>query len=106
MTGMIKNIIVVMGLVALAAVGYYLFVADRSAELTGTASGGTSSVKVETQSFLNRLSELENIRLSGNIFNDRRFRSLQDYSTTVIPSAVGRVNPFEAPGTIRTVESN
>lgn len=96
MTGIIKNTIVIIGLIALAAIGYYLFVTNQASELTRNESGLTPA-EVQTRAFLDRLSELDSINLSGQIFTDDRFRSLQDYSKPVIPAAVGRVNPFRAP---------
>lgn len=94
MSSMIKNIIVICGLIALAAVGYYLFVAQRSASLNGTGLDSSSQANIELNSFLIRLQELETIDLSNSLFSDARFRSLQDNSKTITPAAVGRVNPF------------
>ena len=94
MTSIIKNIIVIGGLLALAGIGYYLFVIQGSATLNTGNSSGISQAEIETQSFLRRLEELQTINLSTAIFQDARFRSLTDFSTTIDRVQAGRNNPF------------
>lgn len=58
---------------------------------TGNASAGQDLVGV--------LLTLRAVTLSGTIFTEPAFASLQDYGTTIVPEPVGRTNPF-APLTI------
>ncbi|MCB9811356.1 hypothetical protein H6783_00400 [Candidatus Nomurabacteria bacterium] len=93
----IKNIIIVLGLIAVAAVGYYLFVVERSSGLSSATSGtDVSQAEVEARSFLIRLTELQKIEINTSILSDTRFQGLQSFSRQVVPAAVGRDHPFES----------
>jgi hypothetical protein len=94
MTSLIKNIIIIGGLVALAGIGYYLFVIQGNATLNTGGTGGISQAEIETQAFLRQLEDLQAINISTAIFQDQRFRSLQDFSSIVNRVQSGRSNPF------------
>lgn len=47
------------------------------------------------QELVGSLLTLRAVSLAGEIFNDPGYRSLQDFSTTIIPEPVGRQNPFQ-----------
>lgn len=94
MKALIKNLIIGGGLLVLAAVGYYLFVIQGTSTLNSGNPAGISLAEVETQSFLKRLEDLQGINLSTAIFQDARFRSLQDFSTLVSRVPYSRNNPF------------
>lgn len=94
MTGLIKNLIIGGGLLALAGIGYYLFVVQGTSTLNTGNSAGVSLAEIETQSFLKRLEDLQGITLSTSIFQDSRFRSLTDFSTLVNRVPYSRPNPF------------
>ena len=93
MASFIKNIIVFGGLAALAGIGYFLFVIEKEATLSN--SDGASDAVIETQIFIKRLSELQTMDLSSDLFSDNRFLSLVDFSTIATPVPVGRDLPFE-----------
>jgi hypothetical protein len=61
-----------------------LLVADQSSE-------GTSADGAQVIALLNRLKA---ISLSGKIFSNPNFLSLQDWSVDIAPQIVGRQNPF------------
>ncbi len=94
-----KNKILIIGLLVVAAVGYYLFKPDAAPEdpLVTSQSGITGSIGQELVIELNRLKALQNI--NDDIFKDPTFVSLQDFTQVVIPQPLGRNNPFAPIGT-------
>jgi hypothetical protein len=94
MSSIIKNIIVVGGLLALAGLGYYLFVIEGAATLNTSGGYLNSQAEAENKSFLQRLEDIKDIELSMAIFNDDRFRSLTDFSSVIESVQSGRSNPF------------
>lgn len=90
---MVKNIIIVFGLLALIALGYYLFVMDDQS-LNFSNQQVNSQAQQETQAFLIRLNELKTINLNTEILNDPRFTNRVNYDTPVPILPVGRDNPF------------
>lgn len=100
MRSLMKNIIVIGGLIAIAAAGYYLLVMNRDSSLDtegeGAATVRTSQTERETQEFLRRLNDLRTIELSDDIFTDPRFRSFTDFTEDVAPVPYGRSNPFSS----------
>ncbi len=77
-------------------------------EFSGSSSGTSSVVVVntagsatdtESAQIVSTLLQLQAVTLSGTIFNDPGFMSLQDFTTQVISEPIGRPNPF-APITI------
>jgi len=95
MTSKLQNTLVIIGLIAVAAMGYYLFIQNGSIALDNNAVD--NQVAVETGQFLQKLNELKLIKLDGTIFADPRFISLIDSSVPVVPVEQGRVNPFVKP---------
>lgn len=93
MSSITKNILVFAGLAALAYAGYYLFIVNDAATLQTT---GTSEGDALTAEFLQRLSEIERIDLSREVFSDARFRSFVDFSSEPKEVPAGRDNPFNA----------
>lgn len=91
MSSITKNILVFAGLAAVAYAGYYLFVVNGSANLE---SNNSSEGQALTTEFLQRLSEIEQIDLSTEVFDDARFRSFVSFSTEPNPVSAGRDNPF------------
>jgi hypothetical protein len=88
-----KMVILVLGSVLAAGAAWYLFLRDTTTtpllvteDLT-TTTGADKDV-VET------LLQLRAITLSGTIFTDPAFVSLQDRGTQIVPEPAGRSNPF------------
>lgn len=98
MNSLLKNSIVLIGLVALAAIGYYLFVTEREVTINNSNGSTVDEADLETRFFLQRLGELQQIQLDTSIFADARFRSLVDFSSTVERVPSGRATPFSSPG--------
>ena len=96
MSPFLKNSLIVLGLIALAIFGYYLYITQSQAVIAVDNNTRVSNqAAAETQEFLRRLNELKTVDLEGDLFIDPRFQSLVDYSTPIVPSSVGRSNPFE-----------
>ena len=83
----------------IAGIGTVIILGALWYGLTGTAtpppvlqqgSGGSS----EDQELVATLLALRAVTLSGTIFNDPVFMSLQDFGVAITPEPVGRPNPF------------
>lgn len=95
MMGALKNIIILAGLLALAGLGYYLFVLERGAVIEDEVA--VSQSEIEAQDFLRRIADIESITLSTAVLTDNRFRSLRNFGSEVDSVSVGRSNPFVSP---------
>lgn len=91
MSSLLKNILTVVMLVALAGAGYYYFALRSSSSLN---AGSSNEGDILTAEFVKRLKDLERIDLSGQIFDDPRFDTLQDFSSVPEDVPSGRSNPF------------
>lgn len=89
---LIKNIIILAVLAGAAYLGYNLFFAAPSPELSmGAASNEGTLLASE---FLIRLNEIDSISFSRDFFEDPRFRSFVSFSTAPDSVSAGRPNPF------------
>lgn len=95
MTQKLQNILVILGIVAVAGIGYYLFIENGDISLKNNLVDNQAAA--ETTQFLRKLNELKLIKLDGTIFSDHRFASLVDSTQPVLPVAQGRKNPFAEP---------
>lgn len=92
MTSKLQNSLIVLGIVAIAGLGYYLYKQNGDVSLQNSIVNNQAAV--ETAEFLQRLNELKKIKLDGAIFSDERFMSLVDSSQAITPKSIGRENPF------------
>lgn len=92
MSSFTKNILIFAALAALAYAGYYLFIMNKDSGLE-TSSG--SEGQMLTNEFLQRLNDIEQVGLSRAVFDDVRFRSLVDFSSSPETVPAGRGNPFQ-----------
>jgi hypothetical protein len=96
MFSLLKQLLVLLALLATVGLGYYLYTNNSAALEDTTNAGGTEAVALEAASFLSRLNELRAIDLDEQVFSDIRFSYLVDYSKAVEPEPVGtRPNPFK-----------
>ncbi len=70
-----------------------------STDAIGAATGTQDAAIVST------LLQLQAVALSGTIFSDPGFLSLQDFTTQVVTEPVGRTNPFAPTNSTTTVQS-
>ena len=96
MFSIIKNIIVIVGLLLVAGLGYYLFINKDSLGLEATPV----DMKAEAQSedFLRQIDTLKKININTELFSDPRFTRLQSFATPVPVLPIGRSNPFSSRG--------
>lgn len=92
MSSLLKNILIFVVLAGVLYAGYYIFTANGEAGLS--MEGGGSEGELIVTEFLLRLSEIENISLSRDLFTDARFRSLVSFTTIPENVSAGRDNPF------------
>ena len=95
MTSILKNIIVVVGLVLIAGLGYYLYTQNIGLNTNSGNTEVSNQSVAETEAFLRRLNDLKKIQLDQSLFSDARFIGLTSYETEVQPLPTGRNNPFK-----------
>jgi hypothetical protein len=91
-TGNIRNTLGVIALlVVIGGLYWYFFGGSAAPEPPLSATAPASDA---AQQFLDLAGELAAVSFNTSIFSDPRFNSLVDISTTVIPEAQGRPDPF------------
>jgi hypothetical protein len=96
----ITNLVIVLGLITVAAGGYYVFIQKEDSVLNFSSNDQTmQNMLNNTQVFISRRQELNKVNMSENIsiFDDAQFRSLRSFSSAVQERPVGRNNPFGTP---------
>lgn len=91
MANIIQNLLIVIGLIVVAGLGYYLFVMDDG---VGEASVGFDDISITSAQMLRQLSQIQTITIDTDIFSDGRFQSLRSFEPPVVPVSVGNTNPF------------
>lgn len=94
MSPLIKNLLLALGLALIAWLGYSFFLKSDEAMVNSSNGSLVSGAVRDGQDFLIKLNQLKAIDLSGAIFNDPRFRSLEDKRQDVVSEPAGRDNPF------------
>lgn len=99
-----KTLIILAGvLFAGGAVFFYLRAPSGGGEgaASGTTANGTSALTVTGNGnassgadVLATLTALNNVSFDTSFFSREDFRSLEDFSVTLVPGEVGRENPF------------
>lgn len=93
MASLFRNKFVIIAIVVLVAFGaWYAFTTSSApaSVLTSTSSDTDQS----DQAIVTTLVQLQSITLSGAIFSNQAFASLQDFTTAIVPEPVGRPDPF------------
>lgn len=86
--------IVVLGVIAVAIGGWYLFLRDTTPEPVLTTEDLTTSQGAADREVVETLLQLRAITLAGTILTDPAFLRLVDTGTQIVPEPVGRPNPF------------
>jgi len=94
-----KIVLLVVAGIVIAGVVWYSFMRAPSTSLLQTQDVGTNPVDGDVVTIL---LQLRSVSLSGTIFSDPAFMSLQDFGSEIMPEPVGRANPFAPLGSIRT----
>ena len=99
MSGIAKNLMIVLGLITVAFAGYYMYTQRTATVLTtGTSNQVVEDMLANTQVFIERRQALDRVTLDMSIFEDERFRSLRSFSEPLDDIPVGRANPFAEAG--------
>lgn len=85
-----KWFIIVGAAVVIAVSAWAILSEPQPEELTTTASVESGVDK----DLVGTLLQLRTVSLTGTIFSDPAFQTLQDFGTQIIPEPVGRPNPF------------
>lgn len=92
---MLKNLLILLVLIALGAVGYFMFFNSNDSSIV--SSGGTnvsSQAAFQTREFKNILNDLNTIDLNSELLRDNKFLQLRDHNQPVTERPYGRSNPF------------
>lgn len=92
MTPRVQNLLIILGIVLIAGVGFYMYTLNQDATLS-VASVNTQAA-AESAVFVKRLETLKTVNFSDTLFSDPAFVSLIDYSEPINPTAIGKTNPF------------
>lgn len=87
-----KLVLIILGGVVLAGIVWYSFMREDSTQLLQTKDL-TTATSVDSD-VVGVLLQLRSISLSGTIFSDPAFQSLQDFGREIVPEPAGRSNPF------------
>lgn len=103
---MIKKVLVIVGIIVLIIVLVTIFSGKNETQTGSLISSSGDVVSPVTgedeigEEFLVTLLNLRTIQLDETLFSDQKFRSLEDFTITLIPEGnVGRSNPFAPIGT-------
>lgn len=87
-----KLVLIILGGIMLAGIVWYSFMREDSTQLLQTKDL-TTATSVDSD-VVGVLLQLRSISLSGTIFTDPAFQSLQDFGREIVPEPTGRPNPF------------
>jgi hypothetical protein len=89
-----KLLFAIIVLILVGMVWYGLAQSGADTPLLTTETVGTVGTTGPDKGLVGTLLALRAVTLSGTIFSEPAFLSLQDFSTPIIPEPVGRSNPF------------
>lgn len=100
MSSIIQNLLIVVGLLIVLALGVYLWAEQSGQSLSlSFSSQAPTKITVQSQQFLEQFRELEAVTLdTAAVFDSTHFKSLTNFSRPVTPQPVGRTNPFAPVG--------
>ena len=88
---MLKKLITVFGLVLVLGGGYYLYTSSSDGVVAVPID---SSVVAETERIIEDINQIKGYELNVNVFDDKRFRSLENTRVELPKVEVGRSDPF------------
>ncbi len=84
-------ILIVLGLLILAAAWYITFGAPDGASVLSADSAPASEAEL---TFLSLTARIDPVKLDASIIDDPRFSLLRDLRTSIVPEVSGRSDPF------------
>ena len=96
MMSFLKQNILAVSLVGILVLGgvWYVFSGDSTDDTVLTTESVSDAPSVVEKGIVDILLTLRSVSLSGTIFSDPAFDTLQDFGTQIIEEPFGRPNPF------------
>lgn len=95
MSNTAKNLVIVLGLITVAFAGYFMFMQSSATTLSFDANDEVlQNMLTNSQLFIDRRQQLENVALDTSFFSDARFTSLRSFDNPIVEQPVGRSDPF------------
>ncbi len=95
MSNTAKNLIIILGLITVAFAGYFMFMQQSATTLSfDTNDEVLQNMLANSQIFIERRQQLQNVTLDTGFFTDPRFTSLRSFDTPIVEQPVGRLDPF------------
>lgn len=95
MTSVIKNLIILLGLLTLVFAAYYFYEQQSIGSISFQSSDQSiTTLRSQADIFVSRRETMSLITLDVDVVMDPRMNSLQRFSTPIVPKPVGRPNPF------------
>lgn len=91
MSDSLQNILILLGVLLVAGVGWYMYSEGQRVALDIESEG---NLQAEIQSFIQTQQTLRRIELDAAILDDPAFTSLQTVTNPVPIQGSGRANPF------------
>lgn len=82
---------IILGASVVIAIGAWIVLSEPSQEELTTTAPVESGVDKD---LVGTLLQLRTVSLTGTVFADPAFQTLQDFGTQIVPEPVGRPNPF------------
>lgn len=79
-------------IVILVGAAWWEFIGSSPTSILATT--GTSATDTQDAQLISTLLQLQAVSLNGAIFSDPAFLSLQDFTTQIISTPIGRPDPF------------
>lgn len=90
-----KNLVIILGLITVAFAGYFMFMQQDATTLSfDTNDQVMQNMLTNSQLFIERRQQLEQVVLDTSFFADPRFTSFETYNTDIIEQPIGRSDPF------------
>lgn len=92
-----KNLILILGIITIAAAGYYFYVKQEGDVSFDDNAIVTANMLASTQVFMERRAILESLSVDTSIFENEKFTTLRSFNQPIVERPLGRTNPFDPP---------
>lgn len=93
MSSVTKNIVTILGVLTIAFAGYYFYAQQPSGDISDDDLT-LQQMLADTEVFIARSQELDQMSFDLTVFEDERFRTLRSFTSPVQEQSVGRQDPF------------
>ena len=93
MSETLRNLLVLLAILALAGIGWFMFEQNRQLQLQMTGSPD-QNIQLETQQFIQQQRRLQALSMDSQLFSDTNFLNLYSITSPVPTFPTGRANPF------------